>query len=100
MAFDHDRGRLNGIYDFGDSGIAPLHQEFIYSNFISRDLTERIVTAYASFTGRNLDRRRIDILTGAHRLWELGEATGDPAHLQLAIESVAKWAGVIGFMRS
>ena len=25
MAFDHARGRLNGIFDFGDSGFGPLH---------------------------------------------------------------------------
>jgi Ser/Thr protein kinase RdoA (MazF antagonist) len=95
MAFDHARERLNGIYDFGDSGLAPLHQEFIYSNFISRDLTERIVTAYESFTGRNLDRRRIDILTGTHRLWEMGETAGDPANRQLAIDNVAAWAAYL-----
>src|SRR5690606_35857560 len=50
MAFDHSRQRLNGIYDFADSGIGPLHQDFIYSNFISRDLTSRIVAAYKVLT--------------------------------------------------
>jgi hypothetical protein len=92
MAFDHAQERLNGLYDFGDSGIAPLHQEFIYSSMISADLTERIVTAYESFTGRNLDRRRVDVLTGTHRLWELAEWADDPANRQLAIDNVAKWA--------
>jgi Phosphotransferase enzyme family len=71
MAFDHQTRRLNGIYDFADSGIGPLHQEFIYSNFISPDLTARIVAAYESATGLALDRKRIETLTGAHRLWEL-----------------------------
>jgi aminoglycoside phosphotransferase (APT) family kinase protein len=92
MAFDHRRERLNGIYDFGDSGIGPLHQEFIYSNMVSADLTQRIITAYESHAGRKLDRRRIDVLTGAHRLWELGEMADDPAHRQLAIDSVTAWA--------
>lgn len=32
MAFDHDSNRLNGIYDFADSGFGQLHQDFIYSN--------------------------------------------------------------------
>jgi hypothetical protein len=71
MAFDHERQQLNGIYDFADSGLGPLHQEFIYSNLISPDLTVRIVAAYACRTGRMLDRRRINILTGFHRLSEL-----------------------------
>ena len=42
MAFDHEQVRLTGIYDFADSGFGALHQEFIYSNFISPDLTARI----------------------------------------------------------
>jgi hypothetical protein len=50
------------------------------------------VTAYESFTGRNLDRRRVDVLTGTHRLWELAELADDPANRQLAIDNVAKWA--------
>ena len=99
MAFDHARERLNGIYDFGDSGMGPLHQEFIYSNMVSADLTERIVTAYEGESGRKLDRRRIDTLTGAHRLWELGELVDNPDHRKLATESVARWAGVMGSRR-
>jgi aminoglycoside phosphotransferase (APT) family kinase protein len=91
MAFDHARGRLNGIYDFADSGIGPLHQEFIYSNFISSDLTERITAAYESRTGRALDRRRIDILTGFHRLSELAELADDQEHAPAMTRHVAEW---------
>lgn len=29
MAFGHARSQLNGVYDFADSGVGPLHQEFI-----------------------------------------------------------------------
>lgn len=54
MAFDSEAGRLNGVYDFADAGIGPLHQEFIYSAFIDADLTERIVAAYERFSGRRL----------------------------------------------
>src|SRR5919106_64050 len=46
MAFDHTTNRLNGVYDFADSGFGPLHQEFIYTNLIARDLTARIVAEY------------------------------------------------------
>jgi hypothetical protein len=92
MAFDHAEGRLNGLYDFSDSGFGPLHQEFIYSNFISPDLTSRIVSAYETLTGRRLDRRRIAVLTGFHRLSELAELADDPAHVGAKIDSVAAWA--------
>ncbi|RUM26386.1 aminoglycoside phosphotransferase family protein [Rhizobium vallis] len=91
MAFDHAHRRLNGIYDFADSGFGPLHQEFIYSNFISPDLTARIVSAYEILTGRRLDRRRIAILTGFHRLSELAEIADDPANVEQMIRSVATW---------
>ncbi|AHG44649.1 aminoglycoside gentamicin resistance protein [Rhizobium leguminosarum bv. trifolii CB782] len=94
MAFDHAQGRLNGIYDFANSGFGPLHQEFIYSNFISPDLTARIVSAYEMLTGRRLDRRRIAILTGFHRLSELAELADDPAHVGLMVQNVATWAAV------
>lgn len=92
MAFDHAEGRLNGLYDFADSGFGPLHQEFIYSNFISPDLTARIVSAYETLTGRRLDRRRIVTLTAFHRLSELAELADDPAYVGSKIESVAAWA--------
>jgi len=92
MAFDHARCRLNGIYDFADSGIGPLHQEFIYSNFISTDLTERIVTSYEALTGRSLDRRRISLLTGMHRLSELSEFAADSGHVANMIRGFTQWA--------
>ncbi|MBB3353873.1 aminoglycoside phosphotransferase (APT) family kinase protein [Rhizobium sp. BK049] len=94
MAFDHGHGKLNGIYDFADSGFGPLHQEFIYSNFISPDLTARIVSGYEMLTGRRLDRRRIAVLTGFHRLSELAELADDPANVEQMIRNAATWAAV------
>jgi hypothetical protein len=92
MAFDHATRTLNGIYDFGDSGFGALHQEFIYSNFIAPDLTARIITAYEAQTGRALDRHRIDLLTGVHRLHELAVLSGDERHAAMALGHVADWA--------
>ncbi|MDQ8728605.1 aminoglycoside phosphotransferase family protein [Bradyrhizobium sp. LHD-71] len=92
MAFDHDRARLNGIYDFADSGLGPLHQEFIYTNFISPDLTRRVIDAYEASSGRKLDRPRISILTGFHRLSELAALADDPQHVPAMIGHVAAWA--------
>jgi aminoglycoside phosphotransferase (APT) family kinase protein len=91
LAFDADRERLNGVYDFGDSGLGPLHQEFIYSSLSSFDLTDRIVAAYEGLTGRRLDRRRIDLLTGMHGLSELAELGEDPAQVAAGVERVVGW---------
>lgn len=74
MAFDHRAGRLNGIYDFADSGIGPLHRDFVYSSFVSWELTRLLVAAYARRAGRTLDIARIHVLVGYHRLWELATA--------------------------
>lgn len=92
MAFDHARGRLNGMYDFGDSGFGALHQEFIYSNMIARDLTARIVAAYETLTGRRLDRQRIELLYGVLRLSELAELADDLRHVAAAVRNVADCA--------
>jgi hypothetical protein len=66
MAFDHSAQHLNGIYDFADSGLGARHQEFIYTNLISPDLTTRVIQAYEACTDLPLDRARIATLTGAH----------------------------------
>lgn len=92
MAFDHTRKRLNGIYDFADSGFGPLHQEFIYSNWIAPDLTARMVAQYEALTGRALDRERIDLLSGVLRLSELAQLADDPDHAAAMIRTVADWA--------
>lgn len=92
MAFDHDRNRLNGVYDFADFGFGPLHQDFIYSNWIAPDLTARIVDEYEALTSRKLDRRRIALLTGIHRLSELASLAEDAEHAAMAAGYVAGWA--------
>lgn len=92
MAFDHAAGRLNGIYDFADSGFGPLHQEFIHPNWISPDLTERIIAEYLTVTGRTLDRGRIALISGVLRLSELGGFANDPPRAAKAVRTVAEWA--------
>ncbi len=92
MAFDHAAERLTGMYDFADSGFAPVHQEFIYARFVSPDLTERIIASYETLTGRMIDRQRVDILTAAHRLSELAELTDNSEHVRIMIDSVESWA--------
>jgi hypothetical protein len=92
MAFDHDAGLLNGVFDFADSGIGPLHQEFIYSNLVSPDLTSRIIDAYEHHTSCLIDRDRVQLLTGVHRLWELAAEAHLPDHVPALVRSIESWA--------
>jgi hypothetical protein len=92
MAFDHTKKRLNGIYDFADSGFGPLHQEFIYANWIAPDLTARIVAKYEVLTERTLDRDRIELLSGVLRLSELAQGIDDPDQAAAMVHTVAAWA--------
>ena len=91
MAFDPTRQHLNGIYDFGDAGFGPLHQEFVYGNWVARDLTARTLEAYERISGRRLDRRRIDVLSGVLRLVELAEHAEHPDHRSTMLGNVVAW---------
>lgn len=95
MAFDHAGQRLNGIYDFADSGFGPLHQDFVYAAFVSPELTRLVVDRYARLTGRALDRERIAVLIGAHRLSELAELAHDPQHVGTMRDSVLRWLDAV-----
>lgn len=94
MAFDHVKQRLNGIYDFGDSGLGPLHQEFVQPSLISRDLAARIADEYEALTGRALDHERIELASGVLRLSELGGFAGEPERIPAALQAVADWAAL------
>ena len=91
MAFDHDGERLNGVYDFGDAGFGPLHQDFIYSSLVAAELTALVVDAYEAQTGRVLDRRRIEVLCGALRLVELAEQADDPIQGPKMLAFLSAW---------
>ncbi len=88
MAFDPAAGRLNGVYDFGDSGFGQLQQEFIYSNMISPDLTARVIDRYETLTGRLLDRARIGLLFEVLRLSELASNADDAHWGPISLETV------------
>ena len=96
IAFDHDTARLNGVYDFADSGFGPLHQDFIYLNFIARDLTQRVVCRYCDVTGKQLDFRRIDQLTLVHRLVELAEDASIPEKMPQTLANFETWMNEAG----
>jgi aminoglycoside phosphotransferase (APT) family kinase protein len=94
MAYDATNHQLTGVFDFADAGFGPLHQEFIYSNLISPDLTRRIMDSYEHHGGRKLDRDRITLLTDIHRLWELAEEHQHPENIETMIEAARAWLAV------
>jgi aminoglycoside phosphotransferase len=73
MAFDFTTATLNGVYDFGDSGFGSRHRDLSYSNWISADLTLRIIDRYEELTRRKVDREQVMLYTSALRLAELAE---------------------------
>ena len=94
MAHDVAQNRFGGVFDFGDSGFGPLHQEFIYSNLIAPDLTARIIDSYERHSGRTLDRDRILLLTDIHRLWEIAEEHENPEGMAAMLEAAQAWVGI------
>lgn len=95
MAFDHAAGRLNGLYDFADSGFGPLHRDFIYPAWISADLMARIVDAYEARTGRAIDRRRVHLLAAQLRLSEFAEFTKTaPTDAEAMAAEIARFAAL------
>lgn len=73
MAFDHQTGLLNGVFDFADSGFGSRHRDLSYSNWISADLTLRIVNRYEQLTNVSIDRNKVMLYSSALRLAELAE---------------------------
>lgn len=91
MAFDVGRGRLNGIFDFADSGFGPVHREFAPVSLVDPDLAARTVVAYERLAGRSLDRRRIFLQTAAIRLSELAGEAGAGGDIDWVRDLVLDW---------
>lgn len=91
MAFDAGRQRLNGIFDFADSGFGPVHREFAPVSLIDPDLTARTAAAYERGTGNRLDRRRIFLLTAAMRLSELAGEIAARGNVEWVRDLVIDW---------
>jgi hypothetical protein len=88
MAFDHTTGFLNGVYDFADSGFGARHRDLSYSNWISADLTLRIIERYQQLSPVEIDRDRVMLYTSALRLAELAAGFLDE---QQAVANVTGW---------
>jgi aminoglycoside phosphotransferase (APT) family kinase protein len=88
MAFDHQRGVLNGVYDFADAAIGPRTREFTYSSLTSTDLTERLITAYEAQAGIAIDRRAVAIRMSVQNFSELAELE---EHDEQFAATVVRW---------
>ncbi|MEW9834064.1 aminoglycoside phosphotransferase family protein [Mesorhizobium marinum] len=91
MAFDHQQGRLKGIFDFADSGFGPPHRELVQISLVDADLAARTAAAYQARTGRVLDRRRIFLLAAAMRISELAGAIETDEHVDAIRGYVVGW---------
>lgn len=88
MAFDFTTATLNGVYDFGDAGFGSRHRDLSYSNWISADLTLRIIDRYEELTGYRVNREQVMLYTSALRLAELASGIlGD----EKGIANVVHW---------
>ncbi len=76
MAFDAETGRLNGLFDFADAGIADFHKEIQATCWISPDLADRIIPRYEALTGRVVDRARVALFQEAGRIVNVAFSKG------------------------
>jgi hypothetical protein len=91
MAFDHQAQRLRGIFDFSDCGIDDFHKELHCPNWISPDLTARVIDRYEGLTGRVVDRDRVDLYTAICRFSDLAEVAASSEGYQGALDLVTGW---------
>ncbi len=88
MAFDHQTGLLNGVFDFADSGFGSRYRDLSYSNWISADLTLRIIERYEQLARLKVNRERVMLYSSALRLAELAEGFHDE---ERHVASVVNW---------
>jgi hypothetical protein len=88
MAFDFTTATLNGVYDFADAGFGSRHRDLSYSNWISADLTLRIIDRYEELTRFQVNREIVMLYSSALRLAELAEGELDEG---LAVANVVHW---------
>ena len=91
MAFDKTTGTLNGVYDFADSGFGARHQDLSYSNWISRDLTLRIISRYERITGHAIARDRVMLYSQVLRFLEFADAAPSRDDLPARLAALREW---------
>ena len=93
VGFDVERGRLNGVYDFGDIALGDLHREFGPLYRLDKELLKATVAKYELMTGVSLSLRRIVMIQRLDRLADLAmlfDDTGNP-EIQRVFEEINDW---------
>jgi aminoglycoside phosphotransferase (APT) family kinase protein len=88
MAFDHEHGVLNGVYDFADGGLGARHQDFSYGHLTSPDLAERTIVHYEALTSLVIDRRQVALHAAVRGLSEADDLGPDP---QWYVDAMVRW---------
>lgn len=91
MAFDHAAGRLNGIYDFADSGLGPREREFVHVSLTHVELAWLTVDAYEAETGFVIDRRLVARFIAAQRLSEYAGALALDDGAEMWRDALVRW---------
>lgn len=97
MAFDHETGLLNGVFDFADSGFGSRHRDLSYSNWISADLTLRIIDRYEELARVKVDREQVMLYSSALRLAELAEGVLPDDR---AVANVVDWVAELAALKA
>jgi aminoglycoside phosphotransferase (APT) family kinase protein len=77
IAFDQEHGRINGIFDFANAGLGDLHLDLCRLNWVSQDLTTRVIDRYERSSGSCVDRQRVDLHTAIHLVFDLAHQIGN-----------------------
>lgn len=88
MAFDHETGMLNGVFDFADSGFGSRHRDLSYTNWIAADLTLRIIERYEELAHIKVNRDQVMLYSSVLRLQELA---ADFLSDEQAVANVVDW---------
>jgi aminoglycoside 2''-phosphotransferase len=93
VGFDVERGRLNGVYDFGDVAIGDLHREFGPLYRLDKGLLEATVAEYESMMGVSLSLRRIVMIQRLDRLADLATLIDDVGNpeIQRVFDELNDW---------
>lgn len=77
LALDESGVQVAGLFDFGHSGVGPLHRDLSYPAFVSADCAVRVARHYAASTGRRVDIARLLNTHAVLRLVELFDAAAE-----------------------
>lgn len=93
MAFDHQTGMLNGMFDFAAAGFGARHRDLATTSRTSADLTRRVLDRYEELARFKVDRELVVLYTSARRLADLAsQSLPDGPALQRVID----WADEAG----